>query len=223
MTMVCLWLLNYCFAYGQEPTPVTCHFLCFQRDAANTSKLGVKISDDKIIDCPLPLELISDPIELTPNNNEIAFVKAAGDKVFSAKAKIPVGIRKALVLFIAAPAAKAPLLYDTFVLDFSSKGFPKDGSVVVNLYAGEVRYVIGEHRILLKPGKTAELERPKKLNDFNMAGVRFEFLQDTKWRVAADTTVNFPPDQQQLFVAFLDPRSQRPQLRTFLISADKNS
>ncbi|MBC7981265.1 MAG: hypothetical protein H7Y36_11950 [Armatimonadetes bacterium] len=203
--------------HAQEATPVTCHFLCFQRDVANTSKLGAKAGDDKIISCPLPLELVSDGIELAAYNNEISFVKAQGDKEVVAKAKIPAGIKKALVMFIAAPSTKAPLLYDTFVLDFSNKGFPEDGSVAVNLYAGDVRYSIGEHRILLNAGKTAALARPKKLNEFSMAGVRFEFLQDSKWRMAIDTTVNFPLHQQQLFVAFLDPRSQRPQLRMFLL------
>ncbi|MBC7979069.1 MAG: hypothetical protein H7Y36_00730 [Armatimonadetes bacterium] len=214
-------LAFYCSPAGaQDQRTVDCHFLCFQRDGENTAKLSVRQKDDQVVTCPLPLELVSKGFPLIPNRGVIDFIKGLDDKVPAARARIPADVKKALIVFIAAPLEKAPLRYDTFVLDFSSKGFPKDGSMVVNLYAGDIRVSIGEHRAQIKPGKTAGFERPEKRNDFNMSGVRIEFQELAMWNEVTDTTGRFPSGQQQLFFAFWDPRNQSPSCRSFLISSD---
>lgn len=205
-------------ALAAGDAPVSCRFLCFQPSADGTSKLVAKASGGAFADCPLPLSIPSGPVALEAPGGVIGFRKSAGDDATAATARIPAGVKNAFIVFLPA-TGKGPQLYETVVIEDSAKGFPKDGCVVLNLYQADVRFVIGEHKIRLRPGGTAALQRPAKRDDFNMSGIAFQFETAGDWRTAAESMVRFPEGQRHLFVTFIDPKTKRPRLRSFRMGA----
>lgn len=205
-------------ALAADDSSVSCRFLCFERSADGTEKLVAKGSGGAFADCPLPLSIPSAPVALDASGGVIGFRKSADDAGVAATARIPAGVKKAFILFLPA-AGKAPQLHETVVIEDSAKGFPQDGCVVLNLYQADVRFVIGEHKIQLRPGGTTALQRPAKRDDFNMSGIAFQFQTGGDWRTAAESMIRFPEGQRHLFVTFIDPKTKRPRLRSFRMGA----
>lgn len=104
------------------------------------------------------------------------------------------------------------------VINASLDDIPDDGALVMNICAEDLRVVIGEHKILLKAGRSVGVARPSKRNDYNMASVVFLKQETGEWKVQAETAVRFPEDQQQFFVAFPDPKRKRIQIRAYDLS-----
>lgn len=201
---------------SQAQEAVACRFLCFARAKDGTAKLIAAGANGQPLDCPLPLSMPSNPVPLVPKNGSIEFRKAVTDTAPVAVAKVPAGIKSAYVLMLPSEG-KEGQIHDVVVIDDSPKGFPKDGCVVLNLYQQNVRFIIGEHQILLPPGKTAPLERPKKIDEFNMSATAFQFQSGEEWRTASESLIRFPEGQRHLFVTYVDPATKRPRLKSFRI------
>jgi len=201
-------------AHAQES--VACRFLCFERAKDGTTKFIAAGAGGQAVDCPLPISMPSAPVSLVAKNGVIEFRKAVGDAAPSAVAKVPAGVGSAFVLMLP-PTGNEGRIHDVVVIEDSEKGFPKDGCVVLNLYEQNVRFIIGEHQVLLPPGKTAPLERPKKLDEFNMGATAFQFQSGEEWRTASESLMRFPEGQRHLFVTFVDPATKRPRLKSFRI------
>lgn len=215
--VVPLFLALLAIAGAQEGAPpVACRFLCFARAKDGTAALVAAAPGGKAADCPLPLSTFSKPVALLPAGGVIEFRKAAGDPAAVTSARIPAGMKQALLLFLPSED-EGKQLHETVVLEDSPKAFPADGSVVLNLYRQNVRFILGEHQILLPPGKTASLARPVKRDQFNMAAIAFQFQTGESWRTAAETMVRFPEGQRHLFVTFVDPATKRPRMRSFRV------
>jgi hypothetical protein len=135
-----------------------------------------------------------------------------------AVATIPSGMKNVLVMFFPHPAdSEEKTAYRTVAINASADGIPVDGALVMNLYGSDVRVVLGEHRVLLKPGKSTGLVRPKKRNDYNMAPVVIQAKANGEWKIMAETLVRFPPGQQQFFVSYPDPATKSLALRAYQI------
>jgi hypothetical protein len=151
-------------------------------------------------------------------NGKVVFYAQGNLTSPAAIASMPSGTGDVLVLLISAPASKKPLVFDTVVIDMSKNGFPDDGAVIMNAYPNDVRVVIGEHRILLKPGMRKALARPTQRNEFNMAQVVIQYSREADWRTAVETLVSFPPELKQLFIAYSEPGSNRVTMRSYKIN-----
>lgn len=205
-------------APAQEVPVVQVRTLCFERVASGTDKLAVVKPDQSIVELGFP-ESFPSAKEKVPVTEGKVFFRDPKDLLGLpvAIAKIPSGLKNALVMFFPSGGAEDEPAYKTVVIDASLKGIPEDGVLVMNIFPQDVRVVIGEHRVLLPAGKTAGLARPKQRNDYNMAAVVFQAQVDSEWKTAAETLVAFPPKLQQFFISYPDSRTQRLAFRGYKI------
>ncbi len=205
---------------AQEVAKTQIRTLCFERDSTGIDELAVIGPDKSIQEIRFPDSFPSQKFRVPIVEGKIYFVNpAANDGKPVAIASIPRGMKNALVMFFPHPAgSEEKTAYRTVVIDASSDGIPVDGALVMNLFGSDVRVVVGEHRILLKPGKTVGLPRPKKRNDYNMAAVVMQAEVKNEWKTMAETVIRFPPGQQQFFVSYPNPRSKGLALRSYQLN-----
>ncbi len=206
-------------AGAQEAPSASVRVLCFERDPSGLDRLSVVTADKKFEEIRFPESFPSRPVKVPLIKGTAYFydpAKTEGKPV--ASAAIPGGMKKAYVMFFPAPPSEDGPLYRTIVLDASLKNIPEDGAMVMNIAAENLRVIIGEHKFLLKAGKSTGIQRPKKRNDYNMASVVFMREEEGEWKVEAETAVRFPEEQQQFFVAFPDPKRKRIQIRAYDLS-----
>lgn len=191
--------------------------LCFQRGADTPEKLVVKKPDGVLVEIELSSTFPTSKTRVPMVEGKVAFYAIGQLEQLAAVATVPSGIKDALVLLVPAPAAKKPLIFDTVVMDLSKNAFPEDGALVMNAYPRDVRAVIGEHRVLLKPGMRAAVARPKERNDYNMAAVVIQYKNKEEWLTANETLVSFPEALRQLFIAYADPGNNQVTFRSYSI------
>lgn len=203
---------------AQESPSVQIRVLCFERDPTGINKLSVINPDKSKIDLKFPESSFSPKTKVPVVEGKVGFynpANLAGPPI--AIASIPAGMKSGIVLFFPAEGGKDNLAYRTFVIDASMGKIPQDGALVMNLFDKEVRVVIGEHRLILLPGKNAPVVRPKDRNDYNMTPVIFLAEVNGEWKTASETLVRFPEKLQQLFVSYLDAQSKRLSFRAYQI------
>jgi len=203
---------------AQETPMIQVRTLCFERIPSGTDKLVVLKPDQSLVELGFPESFPSVKAKVPMIEGKVFFrdpKDLTGPPV--AVAKIPSGLKNALVMFFPGGGAEDEPAYKTVVIDASLKGIPEDGALVMNIYPQDVRVVIGEHRVLLPSGKSTGLARPKKRNDYNMADVVFQAQIESEWKTVAETLVRFPAEQQQFFVAYPDSRTQRLAFRSYQI------
>ncbi|MCP5547399.1 MAG: hypothetical protein H7A50_08505 [Akkermansiaceae bacterium] len=191
---------------------VSCRLLNFQRDGGGVSEVFVLSAEGEALKCDVPRDNLSKPVPLPVVGKALVFRSEADGPPVSSP-KVSENLRDALVLFL--PPEKPDAGFRAVVIDGSEKSFPESGSLVLNLYSEEVRFVLGEHKILLPAGKTATLQRPAERDNFNMAAVMFQFRSKTGWRSAYETKSRFPEGQRHLYVSYVDPKGNRPRIRAY--------
>lgn len=203
---------------AQEAASVQIRILCFERDATGIDKLAVIHPNQPRVDLKFPESFFSPKTKVPVVEGKIGFynpANLAGPPI--AVATIPSGMKNGIVLFFPAEAGKDNMVYRTSVMDASMEGIPQDGALVMNLFNKEVRVVVGEHRLILKPGKSAPVVRPKDRNDYNMSPVVFLAEVNGEWKTASETLVRFPEKLQQLFVSYPDSQNKRLSFRAYQI------
>ena len=105
--------------------------------------------------------------------------------------------------------------WKTFVIDDSPANFPDGGAYVANFHNNAIRFVIGEHKGMLRPAGSHGYAMPAERDDFNMAPVIFEFLNGEKWRIGNESALRFLPGMRYLIFAYVDPVSGRPRINTY--------
>jgi hypothetical protein len=210
MRLAFLFLLLPVLAQAKETRVVTCRFLGFQ--TAETTGL-ISIAEGTEVACPVDTAGISSPVGLTAVDNVLTFVDAK-DRKPACTVNVPAAVRQALIVIM--PAAKgAASPWRGFVIEDTNKTFPNGGALVVNLHNANVRFVIGEHKYMLKPGDQHGMEMPKQRDDFNMATVAFEFSHNDQWSKASESRQRFTEGLRYLILTYTDPASQRPRLSTY--------
>jgi len=220
---------------GAEETklqPVQCRILCFERadDATELVTWGARAGSEAT--CPLSTSMPSEPVRIGAINGVVRFFRKAaapaGDDGTApaanpparlpqpvAIATLPANCDRALLFFVPDKQADGRL-YNVIVIEEVSATFPGGGAFVCNLYNSNVRFVIGEHKMLLGSRKVLHLPMPKQRDEFNMATVAVQFEDNQGgWRTATETRLRFTQGLRQILVTFLDKTSGRPRLRTF--------
>lgn len=213
-----LVLLASALCHAQDIRPIECRFLSFGSPGSVTSALALTDKGEEI-ECPLPTSKLSKKIACQARQGKIPFI-SADDRKPMATATIPAGVHSALVVFVrfqtkrdAGSAGSSG--WKTYVIDDSPKSFPDGGAYVANFFARDIRFVIGEHKGMLKPAMAHGYEMPDERDAFNMAPVIVEFQNAGKWRVANESSLRFLPGMRYLIFAYLDPVSGRPRINTY--------
>jgi hypothetical protein len=207
-------------ATAQETRKVECRFLAF-----GSSEDGTVITsgvDGATITCPLPTTQISKKFICTLEGNRMIFLNPADQKPL-ATATIPAQVRSAILVFVKVRAKGDAPGWKVFAIEDTPKIFPDGGVYVANFCANDIRFVIGEHKGMLRAAGAYGYAMPKKRDTFNMAPVIFEFLNGDKWRIANESTLRFLPGMRYLIFAYIDPVSGRPKINTYQDMAETKS
>ena len=212
---IVLFVSSSCL-HAQEARQVECRFLGF---GSNDTPAVIAMSDKgEEISCPLSSTKLSKKIVCPAKDNKIAFL-SAGDRKPVAVATIPAKVSSALVIFVRLekPGVKPETGtgWRTFVIEDTPKSFPDGGAYIANFYSNDIRFIIGEHKGMLRAAGTHGYAMPTQRDDFNMAPVIFEFRDGEKWRVANESSLRFLPGMRYLIFAYLDPTSGRPRINTY--------
>lgn len=208
-----LLLLLPLSGFSQEGGKVTCRFLALEGGKLPPALVNIA-ADGTEIPCAVPANTLSPEVTCATKENAIHFLSAA-DKKPAAVAKVPAGIKKAILVFVAAGKDAGAVPWRVFVIEDSPKNFPEGGAFVANFHQQDIRFVIGENKTLLKPGGSHGFPRPEKRDDFNMAPVVFQFQQKETWTTASESMLRFVPGMRYLVFAYVDPASGRPRIATY--------
>lgn len=211
MRLLLAILLLPLLAQAQETRGISCRFLGFQTGDAMTSLTCV--ADKTEVACPFETTGISAPVTLMAVNNVLTFIDTK-DRKPACTVSVPASVRQALIVFM--PNAKdSAKPWRGFAIEDSKKKFPDGGALVVNLHNANVRFEIGEHKYMLKPGDQYGMDMPKQRDDFNMATVAFEFSNNGQWAKASESRQRFTEGLRYLILTYSDPTSLRPRLSTY--------
>lgn len=212
-----LYLASSLILHAQDERPIRCRFLSFGGSGETTTAIARSEKGGEV-SCLLSPSAISAPIVCMAKGNAISFLSAT-NKTPLGTATIPPTVRAVLLVFVEAPkkpdAPADAASWRIMVIEDSPKNFPEGGAFVANLYANDIRFVIGEHKGMLKPAGSHGYEMPKERDDFNMAPVVFEFLNNGKWRTGNESALRFLPAMRYLIFAYVDPVSGRPSVKTY--------
>lgn len=202
------------FLSAQDSRPVGCRFLNFGGTDSSASVLATSNKGGEV-SCPLSTNGLSDPIVCLATDNKITFLSPA-DRKPAATATIPASAKNALLVFVPTPSSAAGSSpWRVLVIEDSPKNFPDGGAFVANFYSKDIRFVIGEHKGMLHPAGQHGYAIPTQRDNFNMAPVIVEFLQDENWRTASESSVRFLTGMRYLIFAYVDPASGRPRISTY--------
>lgn len=191
---------------------VECRFLLFP-PGEELDSLMVKTSEADSVTCTITSSAISEAVPCPVIGNRLHLYSE--DKKI-ATAAIPKSATSVIVVLFKTPGAgNSGPEWKVVVIDDRKKNFPKGGAYVANLYSGDIRFLIGEHRGTLKPGGSYGYDMPAKRDDFNMAPVVVQFLHEGNWITANESALRFLPQVRYLVFAFVDPSSGRPRIVTF--------
>ena len=210
---ICLFLLLPTMLTAQEGRTVKCRLAVLNANVLPPAMLAAS-GEGAEISVNVPNGSISEESVLFSKTNTFSFLSAT-DRTPAANATIPVGVSAAILLFVAAPQTPGALPWRVFVIEDSARNFPDGGAFVANFHNQEIRFVIGENKLVLRPGGSHGISRPKERDDFNMAAVVFQFQLSDIWRNASESMLRFLPGSRYLMFAFVDSASGRPRVVTF--------
>ena len=197
---------------AQDTRPVSCRLICID-GATPPGPLLHGATRETEITVEVPTDNLSAPVACAARNHTIQFLAKDSRKPV-ANATIPPTARHAVLLFLPAKPTDS-LPWQIFVIEDNPRNFPDGGGFVANFYQHDIRFVIGEHKIQLRPAKSTHFAQPTQRDDFNMAPVVFQFQQGDSWRTASESLVRFIPGVRFLLVAYVDPASGRPKIATY--------
>lgn len=214
MRTLCLLLLVICPAmlHAQESRKVGCRFLCLNADAPPPPLVNI-VDKGSEVSCSVNTNSVSQEVICLATDNVIHFLAAADHKP-AANATIPANVHAVILVFVAVAKDANALPWRVFVIEDSVKNFPDGGAFVANFHSQDIRFLIGESRIMLHPAACHGVARPEKRDNFNMAPVIFEFQQNDSWHIAKESMLRFLPGMRYLIFAFVDAASGRPRVTT---------
>jgi len=209
----CLLVLCPVLSHAQDGRKVSCRFVCFEGAVpppplVNAFEKGIEVT------CTIPANTFSEPVVCFAKGNVIAFVSSEKHAPV-ASATIPEQVKAAILVFVPVPQQTSPLPWRVFVIEDTLKNFPDGGAFVANFYKQDIRFVLGESKIILKSGTDHGFACPEKRDAFNMAPVVFQFQQNDTWRTASESLLRFVPGMRYLIFAYIDTTSGRPRISTF--------
>ncbi len=216
-----LFLLLFVIPVNAQDAPlINVRVLCFERIGNTLDRIVVLKEDKSLEEIIFSATFPSSRVKVPVFGGKVTFLDPAdpGGKPL-ARTSIPSGLKDVLIMFFPNPDQNEDATsYKTVAIDASTSGIPEDGALLLNLDTKDVRAVVGEHRIILKPGKKAGLKRPQKRNDYNMTPVVFLQQKNEDWKTVVETLVRFPPGVQQFFVSYPKQGSGKLAIRAFQIN-----
>lgn len=198
---------------------VTCRFLTLDRDAP-PPPLRCMADKGTEVDCTVYTNSLSPETACFAKGNILTFISTA-DRKPAATATVLPNINAFILVFVAAAKAPKALPWRVFVIEDNPKNFPDGGAFVANFHNKDIRFIIGDSKIMLRPAGSHGFAMPAKRNNFNMAPVVFEFLQMDEyrqkdmWKTASESMLRFVPGMRYLIFAYVDPVSGRPRISTY--------
>lgn len=208
---------------GQETKKITLRTLCFAH--VNGIKMlylpGEKPGE--LAEVPLFTEVFSLPVVATSTGGKVSFLLS---KEPPAPGKTPPMLppvnlpnsSKVLFLFLPNPGKEVP--YQIVAMGDDEASFPMGTTKAMNLTPANLRFDLGEFAedkgILVAPGKTAIIERVKKVNHLNQfdAKVLYEIkpkeftpFYNSRWRSV--------DGKRDIAIAYLDPTSKQPMVNLY--------
>ncbi|MEI6654271.1 MAG: hypothetical protein WCP45_05850 [Verrucomicrobiota bacterium] len=210
---LCLLFLCPVMGHAQDSRKVSCRFVCFEDTPPPPPLLNV-IDKGVEVTCTILPDTFSPEVVCTAKSNVIGFISSV-DRKPAATAAIPPGVNRVILIFF--PPGKEPnaLSWRVYVIDDSPKNFPDGGALVVNFHTQDLRIIIGEHKIQLKPGKCHGFAKPEQRDAFNMAETVVEFQQKETWLGGSETLLRYIPGMRYLIFAHFDPVAERPRVTTY--------
>jgi len=213
---LCLILLGQSLGHAQDFKKVSCRFLSLDRDAPPPPLLNMGDKGAEV-PCTVTTESLSPPTVCFAKGEVLNFVTAADHKP-AASATVPPNVPAAMLIFVPAPKnPKSPnaLPWRVFVIEDTVRNFPDGGAFVANFHNQDIRFSIGGGKFMLHSAGYHGFPMPTERNNFNMAPVVFELLQQDKWQTAKETMLRFLPGMRYLMFAYIDPVSERPRIVTY--------
>lgn len=195
--------------WAQEIRPVECRFLALEeKPGALINSAG----EGKEITIEILKGRISKPVPCFSVDGRINFLDASSREVLASTA-VPSKVKKVILIFLKVPGKDS---WKIVPFENSPSEFPIGGTRVVNLHSADIRFILGEVKEVLKPVQSKGFQMPTERNDFNMAPVVFQFKnKEEKWVTGKETSYRFLPAIRYIFIAYIDPQSKRPRVKTF--------
>lgn len=209
---ICLLLITQALLHAEDGITVTCRFLSL--DTKALPPMLAPSTGGAEAELIVPTSALSEPIACFSKTDTLTFFAAADHKPL-ATAKIPANIKSAILCFVPAGTATNSLPWRIFIVENSPKNCPPGGVFVANFHSQDIRFVIGETKLILHPGSTYGVPMPTKRNEGNMASVMFQFQKGDAWVGATDTMLRFLPRISYFMFASMDATTGRPQVTSF--------
>ena len=218
MRTILLGLLLLLPVHAQEARKTICRFLAL--DSFNPPPELLNVVDKAgEVRCTVTTNKLSPEVECLAKGNAVNFLFAA-DRKPAASATLPAKGSAFIMVFVAA-AKNATLPWRVFVIEDTAKNFPDGGAFVANFHNQDIRFVLGEDKLMLHSAGSHGFAMPAKRDAFNMAPVMFEFMQNDQWRTASESMLRFTQGLRYLMFAYIDPESGRPKIVTYQDSGPK--
>lgn len=207
---------------GQELRPVKLRAICFQH-VGEIRKLVAVTGGEKpsSVEFPLYTTAICNEIDAFASDGMLHFAMEEGVVDGKAKyktittAKALPGPRQ-LVIFTPGKSADSP--YRCFVVDDSLENFPMGTTLAINLSVQAFQFAIGEHVVVVNPGKIEKIPMAKKTNDRGQVSVVISVAsqQDkSAWRAVNQTRWFTGTDKRDLAISFIHPKTQNPTVNCY--------
>lgn len=170
--------------------------------------------EDNEIEVKILKGRISKPIECFSIDGKLTFVDQETNEVI-ASTSVPVKIKQAVLIFLP-PTTEKEKQWKIFPFEDTKEEFPAGGTRVVNLHGSDIRFLIGQDQEALNPLQPKGFVMPDDRDEFNMASVKFQFKNNQdEWVTGKSGAYRFLPSSRYLLVAYIDPRTKRPVVKTF--------
>ena len=133
----------------------------------------------------------------------------------AATAKIPVGMKRAIIVVLPAAPDTKPA-YRIVLIDDSPGAFVGGESRVVSLVSFEAALQAGEHKLPLKAASVTKVPPVKKVNEFNMAQTNFYYKEGENWVAFTERQLQYLDEFRRIFLVYLTPGSTQPFITTIV-------
>jgi len=169
-------------------------------------------SGKKIIKLDISRRMASDAVKI-PASGIIEWVvksdKPDGDPYLPiARAKVPPGMTKALVILVPRKKPKGTLLFTSAVQDLAS--FSGGDYLFINLSPTAVRVKLGEKKMLIKSGKRSVYKASGLKKSKNLP-VKYACMDTRKkqWKLLSASTIVLRPTRREICIFHWDAKHQR--------------
>lgn len=190
--------------------PVSLRLVCFD-EATPLSALVAGSEKGEKINVTISSNSFSAPILWEDGLKTISFYSAK-DSLFVATATLPAKIKSAILVLSPSPKDQNTSPWKITVIDDSPKNFEDGGALVANFFTNDVRFIIGDETLTLKPGESRNIPKPKVRDDFNMALVASQFQKGEAWVNTSENMLRFLPGSRYVIMAYSDPNSANPRI-----------